>query len=81
MEGGRYNGKLNTELGRNLSAHADAVILCGRNAKTVGAGLRAGGFSGEIYRYSDLRKAQSAFGKILRKDDVLFLQNDLPDVY
>ena len=81
VEGGRYNGKLNTELGRNLSAHADAVILCGRNAKTVGAGLRAGGFSGEIYRYSDLRKAQSAFGKILRKDDVLFLQNDLPDVY
>ena len=81
VEGGRYNAKLNNELGRNLSNHSDVVILCGSNAKSVGAGLKEGGFSGEIYRYGDLRRAQAAFGKILRKDDVLFLQNDLPDVY
>lgn len=81
VEGGRYNGKLNSELGRNLSAHGDVIILCGSNAKSVGAGLKESGFSGKIYRFGNLRKVQAAFGKILRKDDVLFLQNDLPDVY
>lgn len=81
VEGGKKGAELNRAAGREMALHADAVILCGRNAKNIGAGLQDAGYTGELYRCRNLKHARSRFKDILRAGDALLLQNDLPDVY
>lgn len=81
VECGKEAAKINITVGRELAAHADVILLCGRNAKYLEEGIKQTGFTGEIYRYSCIDKAQADFNRILRHGDALLLQNDLPDVY
>lgn len=72
----------NAALGRMLAQIADAVMLVGgKRARAVGAGLKEGGFCGDVRMYATLEEAEAAFGEVLHVGDVLLLLNDLPDCY
>jgi UDP-N-acetylmuramoyl-tripeptide--D-alanyl-D-alanine ligase len=72
---------INIFLGRLIAKIADIVILCGSNQQAIKSGLVSGGFEGEVHMFKDLRTVQKNFRSILRKGDVLLIQNDLPDGY
>lgn len=78
-EGGKERKSLNFSVGKTLSEHVDVIILCGSNRRLIKKGIDKN-FAGETYVYRTLAAAQKRFGKILKKGDLLFLQNDLPDI-
>ncbi|MCI5791600.1 MAG: UDP-N-acetylmuramoyl-tripeptide--D-alanyl-D-alanine ligase [Clostridiales bacterium] len=78
-EGGKEKKRLNFSVGKRLSEHVDVMILCGSNRRLIKKGIDKK-YAGETYVYSTLAAAQKHFDKILRKGDLLFLQNDLPDI-
>lgn len=80
-EGGKKSAELNIRVGREIAAHSDVIILCGKNADYLSRGIKEASFKGAIYKYGSLKKAERHFNEILRTGDVLLLQNDLPDVY
>lgn len=72
----------NAELGRSLADVADVVMLVGgRRARSVSAGLKDAGFGGELRTYPTLAAAQADFRNVLHVGDVLLLLNDLPEYY
>lgn len=82
VELGAEENAANKELGRMLASVADVVLLVGgRRARTVAAGLKEGGFEGETRVYATLADAQADFKRVLHVGDVLLLLNDLPDCY
>ena len=81
VELGKLQKKLNEEVGKMLAKTADVVLLTGSNKKYIKNGLNEGEFSGELYVFRNLRAAQQSFKHILHSEDILLLQNDLPDVF
>lgn len=81
VEMGKQQKSMNYEIGCMLAKTADAVILTGRNKNSINKGLIDSGYVGEIFVFPTLKKAQKNFKHILRNNDVLLLQNDLPDVF
>ncbi len=81
VEMGKSQNRMNYEIGCMLSKTADAVILTGRNKNAIKKGLVDSGYVGEIHVFTSLNKAQKSFKHILKVNDVLLLQNDLPDVF
>ncbi len=77
-EGGKLNRVLNADIGEQIARHFDIIILCGSNRRYIKIGLKNVNYDGKIYSFSSLKKAQKEFGKILKKGDVLLLQNDIP---
>lgn len=78
-EGGKERKRLNFSVGKTLSEHVDVIILCGANRRLIKKGIGKN-YVGKTYVYRTLATAQKRFGKILKKGDLLFLQNDLPDI-
>ncbi len=78
VEQGKMQRAVNERIGEEISKRAEIVILSGVNQKYVESGLIKGGFKGEIYRFSSLMHAQAEFKNILKRGDVLLLQNDIP---
>lgn len=80
VEVGIENQKLmNNFLGKLISKVADVVILSGINKEYIKEGLLSEKFEGKIYEFRNLKEVQKNFSKILRTDDILLIQNDLPD--
>jgi len=79
-ECGKKTRELNNSVGMTVGRYADVIILCGSYRRYIDEGLKKEGFSGPVYKFGTLHKAQKHFGKILRKGDVLLLQNDVPDI-
>ncbi len=78
-EGGKERKRLNFSVGKTLSEHVDVIILCGANRRLIKKGIGKN-YVGKTYVYRTLATAQKHFGKVLKKGDLLFLQNDLPDI-
>ncbi|MBO5776523.1 MAG: hypothetical protein J6R35_04035, partial [Clostridia bacterium] len=78
VEQGANQRKVNEDIVQELSMRADVVILSGINQKYIENGLKSSGFSGEIYIFPSLMHAQAEFKNILKRGDVLLLQNDIP---
>lgn len=73
----------NEKIGRKAATICDlALIVNEENKKALEDGLRAGGMSDEKILYCATRK--EAFDKLnhhLEKDDIVLIENDLPDLY
>ena len=82
VEMGTGQEKANFELGQNIAKVADIAILIGINKENIRLGMLAEGYCDKnIYLVSHLDDAKNLFSAILKKGDVLLLQNDLPDNY
>lgn len=81
VELGKLQKKLNIEVGKMLAGIADVVLLTGSNKKHLKVGLLEGEFTGELFSFRSLKAAQQSFKHILQSEDILLLQNDLPDVF
>ncbi|MDE7078940.1 MAG: UDP-N-acetylmuramoyl-tripeptide--D-alanyl-D-alanine ligase [Clostridia bacterium] len=82
VEMGSEQDKANFELGEHIAKVADVAILIGVNKENIRLGMLAEGYCDKnIYLVSHLDGAKELFSAMLKKGDVLLLQNDLPDNY
>lgn len=82
VEMGSEQSRVNFELGENIAKTADIAILIGINREDIRLGMLSGNFCDKnIYLVNHLDDAKELFSAMLRKGDVLLLQNDLPDNY
>lgn len=81
VEMGKERRKANGEIGAALAGVADVAIFTGINAKFIADGYFANGGRGETYFAANLRKAQEIFSQKVRRGDIVFFQNDVPDNY
>lgn len=82
VEMGKAERDANFALGREIAFVADIAVLIGINADDMREGaLSAGMADGSIFVKHNLAEAQQLFAEIMRKGDVLLIENDLPDNY
>lgn len=82
VEMGEEQSKVNFELGENIAKVADLAILIGINREDIRLGMLSGNYCDKnIYLVNHLDDAKQLFSAMLKKGDVLLLQNDLPDNY
>ncbi|MDE6276375.1 MAG: UDP-N-acetylmuramoyl-tripeptide--D-alanyl-D-alanine ligase [Clostridia bacterium] len=82
VEMGDRQQKVNFELGESIAKVADLAIIIGINREDIRLGMLSGNFCDKnIYLVEHLDNAKELFSAMLRKGDVLLLQNDLPDNY
>jgi len=82
VEMGKEQQRINFELGESISKVADIAILIGINRDDIRLGMLSEGFCDKnIYLVEHLDNAKELFSAMLKKGDVLLLQNDLPDNY
>lgn len=82
VELGEKEDEENYNLGMNMSAVADLVLLIGiKRTDPIRRGLIEGGYGGEIHVYDSLKTAEDDFANRLHMDDILLILNDLPDIY
>lgn len=82
VEMGDRQSRANFELGRKIAEVADLAVLIGPNADDMRQGMLSVGYNGQrITVVSDIVKAQNVFAQILKKGDVLLIENDLPDSF
>ncbi len=82
VEMGAEQSRVNFELGESIAKCADIAILIGVNREDIRLGMLSGNFCDKnIYLVEHLDNAKELFSAMLRKGDVLLLQNDLPDNY
>lgn len=81
-EMGERERDANFALGTEIAATADIAVLIGPYADDMREGaLSVGMRDGDIYVEKNLPEAQELFAKILRRGDVLLIENDLSDCY
>ena len=82
VEMGAGQEKANFELGESIALVADIAILIGVNKENIRLGMLSEGYCDKnIYTVTHLDDAKNLFTAMLKKGDVLLLQNDLPDNY
>lgn len=82
VEMGSGEREANFALGREIASSADIAVLIGPHADDMRQGaLSAGMKDGDIFVKKNLAAAQELFSQILRRGDVLLIENDLPDGY
>ena len=82
VEMGKSGRDANFALGREIAFAADIAVLIGPNADDMRQGaLSAGMKETDVFVKSNLAAAQELFSHILRRGDVLLIENDLPDGY
>ena len=82
VEMGERAGKANFALGREIAHVADIAVLIGPYADDMRQGALSAGMNGDdVYVKKNLDEAQDLFSVIMRKGDVLLIENDLPDGY
>lgn len=82
VEMGKAERDANFALGREIAFAADVAVLIGPYADDMRQGaLSAGMRDRDIFVKRNLTEAQELFSQILRRGDVLLIENDLPDGY
>ncbi|HEY4831399.1 MAG TPA: cyanophycin synthetase, partial [Waddliaceae bacterium] len=83
IELGQEQYSENEKIGRRAAAVCDcAIIVNEENRKALENGLREGGMSNEkIFFCSTRKEALDKLNHVLRKDDIVLIENDLPDLY
>ncbi len=83
VELGKVENVVNFEFGKELSKHADHVIIVGKhNAEMLISGLLEGGMNRENIKFAkNLNKGNVILNEMLKKGDVVLFENDLPDNY
>ncbi|MGN1100540.1 MAG: Mur ligase family protein [Christensenellales bacterium] len=83
VELGNSENSFNRQFGRDIAGVCDVAILIGKNrSKPIREGLIEAGFDeNRIYTYNSLYEAKKDFVNVLRADDAVLLENDLPDDY
>jgi UDP-N-acetylmuramoyl-tripeptide--D-alanyl-D-alanine ligase len=79
VELGKRAAEINTLVGAMIAGVADLVLLTGENALYIKKGLNNSGFPPEnILIYKDFSEASESLKNVLRRNDVLLIQNDIP---
>jgi UDP-N-acetylmuramoyl-tripeptide--D-alanyl-D-alanine ligase len=83
VELGMMEAELNRTFGRKIAESVDIAILIGRgHADPIADGLRDMGFDEKnIYRADSLNDSTMILQSIVRANDVILYENDLPDHY
>ncbi len=83
VELGAYENVANLELGKILAKHADIVIVIGtHNGETIINGLFEGGMDkNNIIFARTLKRGNEELNKIVKENDIVLFENDLPDNY
>ena len=83
VEMGEIEKQANVEFGERIAQCADVCIIVNKyNSEAIRKGLENKGFNKDnIYEVESLFLATELFKKILKKGDVILLENDLPDNY
>ena len=83
VELGEKENEENYEFGKAIAQVADVCIIVNKNqAENIKKGLVDAGFNeNNIIEAENLFLAQDLFVKILRSDDIMLIENDLPDSY
>ncbi len=83
VELGEIENKENNEFGKRIAKVADVVILVNKNqSQNIKEGLLTEGFKNEnIFEVENLYEATNLFKTLLKPDDIVLLENDLPDNY
>lgn len=79
VELGKRASEINTLVGAMIAKVADLVLLTGENAAYIKNGLNNSGFPSEqIKVFKSFAEASEALKTLLRRGDVLLIQNDIP---
>lgn len=83
VELGKEEYQRNKEAGLHIGKHCDYVILVGESrSKPLLDGLRVSNFDeGNIYVADSLKDATSHLYSIVKDNDIVLFENDLPDIY
>lgn len=83
VELGKMENVANLEFGKMLAKSADIVFVIGNhNAEMLISGLLDGGMEKENIKFAKtLNKGNLELNKILKENDVVLFENDLPDNY
>ena len=82
VEGGRDEKSLNINVGSLIANVADIAILIGRERRYIESGLEGTDFNmNNVFSVRTLDEAERIFSALLRRGDVLYITNDLPDNY
>lgn len=83
VELGDREAEINEQFGKDISKVCDIVIIVNKNnASAIKSGLDSQNFNQDnIYMVDTLADATKLFGTLLRRGDVVLLENDLPDNY
>jgi UDP-N-acetylmuramoyl-tripeptide--D-alanyl-D-alanine ligase len=83
IELGAKQAEYNRELGAKMASSCDYAIVVGAyNREAILAGLADGGFPSEqIYTARDFATASAHLASVVRADDVVLYENDLPDTF
>ena len=83
VELGDREEQANIEFGRNIADYADVCIIINKyNKESIKKGLLEKGFDkNNIYEVESLFLATELFKTLLQPNDVVLLENDLPDNY
>lgn len=83
VELGKEENIANFQMGKILAAHADVVIITGKqNAEMIINGLFDGGMDREKIIYAkSLRRGNEELNAIMQEGDIVLFENDLPDNY
>ena len=72
----------NFELGKEIAKAADVAVLIGPYADGMREGVLSAGMDEQnVYVRKNLSEAQELFSVVMRRGDVLLIENDLPDGY
>ena len=83
VELGKEENIANYEMGKEIAAVADKLIVIGRhNAEMLIKGWYEGGRGNEDILFAkSLEKGNAMLNEIMRAGDVVLFENDLPDTY
>ncbi len=79
VEQGKKQKSTNVTLGKMLADVADVVIATGANRRYIARGCLSRGFSpSRLYQKKNLKDATALFSTLLKRGDLIYLQNDVP---
>lgn len=83
VELGAEEAAFNKAFGSQIATTADIAIIVGKKrVQPILDGLREAGFPQEaVYRVDSLEESTKVLQKLVRKDDTVLYENDLPDNY
>ena len=83
VELGEKEADFNRAFGRDIASAADIAIIVGKKrAQPIIDGLMEAGFPAEhIHRVDSLDASTTLLRAIVRKEDTVLYENDLPDHY
>lgn len=83
VELGAREAEYNRAFGRDIAAAADIAIIVGKKrAQPILDGLKEAGFpEGQTYRVDSLAASTALLGGIVKPEDTVLYENDLPDHY